>query len=231
MRYQRQVQGQPQIQEGPQTPLLLANVGLYYGKRSAGSRNYVFGATPAEAVDGVSKEMPKYSDLLDATEVSSVTALIDGTLKKKVTEPGSGVSVYTRLNRIEVNFPFNNPGEYYVAAVSGVYEDAAFKNQINDADLILFYVNDNWVRRFLPQEAQNDPAAISALRSDNDWLSLTEFLQNAEVLQAFGTIVENLFQTLKDNVFNWSTLNVAETMNDFQAALGEIAQLPPPNEE
>lgn len=226
MRFSRQIQGQPVIQEGPQTPGLFANIGLYYDKRNAGSRSYIFGKDETPAEEGRSDVLPSYTELLDSAEIASVTNLIEQTVKNKVSAQNSGISIYTRLNRIETNFPYNQPDNYYIAAVLGVYEDAAYKYQINDADLMLLYVNDGYVMRYLNPEDRNNPSATNALRVENDWLSLSEFLQTPEVVTALSTVVSNLFETLQAKVFNWKTLNVGTALTDFQSALATIAGTP-----
>lgn len=226
-------QGQPITVRGSQTPSLTANLDLYLGKRNVGSQPWVFtDKEQAPALDGKHKGLPPFTDIVSTDTISSILSVFDQLIDEKIPEytdsspeaKARGVAVYPRINRLEANLPYENKAERHVQLIVSMYEDAAYKRQILDADFAVQFVPDEFIERVAQNNRlSTEPEVIEMLRVENNLYKLSDFFSSAAIQQAVGVIATGLFVTLKGTADQYVDMNIEQIMADFLTTFSEVA--------
>lgn len=216
---------------GEQSPGLGVGLDLYLGTKNIGRQTYSFGAAasrPAASHRG----LPPFSDIVSADVLAKWIGAFNRFIDVKMpifdqsdnpAAAAKGAVVYPRINRIEASLPADKPGERFIAAIVGLYEDKDYQRQIIDADFTVLFVPDEWVARQANTTVDKmTPDQIEQLRALNDAWSLKEFLSDAEVGLGIVTVGGALYTTLKAQVFQYEGIVVDEIMEGFVANLAAL---------
>ena len=206
---------------GKQRPSLSVDFDLYLGPKNVGRQNYTFVEKPQPATASHSG-LPVYSDVMPDSVASEWEAkigeVIDGQFPAysdtSAESKAAGPAVYPRINRIEASLPYDRPSERYIAAIIGLYEDAAFERQILDADFVVLFVQDDFLIRELGGQ-EPTPEQLAKMRSEGQKYSLKDFVATKAVKDSIGLLAASVFTVLKKSVNQWSEIDVPTIMASF----------------
>lgn len=211
---------------GKQTPSLSARMALFMPDTELllGHQNYDFGDTPIPPNED-HKELPPFTAIVTPEIAAAVIAAIEGAVDAQVPTfsmgdeaKATGPRQWTRVNRLVVNLPYKDPANQYIQAFVGIYRDPECKRQDVEAGFVIGFVHDEFLTQRFGAEAN-----IATLRKENNLFSLTDFLVDPSVGEAFGATATNLFSTLKACVNNWADISVQTILARFAETMAAIA--------
>jgi hypothetical protein len=206
---------------GKQRRSLSVDFDLYLGDKNVGRQTYTFADKAQPATDS-HLGLPAHSDVIPTAisdqwteKIGEVVDLEFPAFSDESPESKkSGPAIHPRINRIEASLPFERPAERYIAAVVGLYEDSQFTRQITEADLLILFVQDDFIIRQL-QGAEPTPEQMATFRSQNNQYSLKDFVANPIVTESIGALAMSVFTVLKSQVRQWADIDVQTIMSRF----------------
>lgn len=130
-----------------------------------------------------------------------------------------GPAIWLRVNRIEVAMPWGKPAEQHVGIIINGYEDKDFTRQIEDIVIWIGFGTDEFVKRTAGSLGINGDIpsdGIAQLRQELNIYSLKDLLAKPGVLQGMGALATAFFTVMKNQVYNWSGIDVNTVMSNFK---------------
>lgn len=220
---------------GRQSPSLQAELTLFIGDeenpREAGDQPYVFTAKNTTATES-HRGLPPMSEVLPAEVLdawlSQLGMIIDEKLPFYSDESDEaqtgGPEGFIRVNRIEVNLPWNRPDQHSIAVISGLYEDKDFNRQVISSSIVVTFVTPEFAERVFRESHQREPssAELATFMAANDMFDLGGFIGIPAVQQGVATMVNRMYTTLKTRVYQYAGINVETIMTRFAETIGDM---------
>ncbi len=218
---------------GKQSPVLQAGLTLFIGDeanpRDVGSQDYLFTSKNTTPTDS-HKGLPPMSELLP-TEVldawlGELAAIIDEKLPFYSDESDDaktgGPEGFIRVNRIEVNLPWNRPDQHSITVISGLYEDKDFNRQVVNSSIVVTFVTPEFAERVFREAMQREPssAELATFMANNDMFDLGGFIGTPAVQNGVAVMVSRMYSTLKTRVYQYAGINVETIMERFAETIG-----------
>lgn len=213
---------------GKQSPMLQSDLTLFIGDeakpRDVGTQQYIFTAkntTPTESHRGLppmGEVLP--TEVLD-TWLSELDQVIDVKLPFYSDESdeakSGGPEGFIRVNRIEVNLPWQKPEQHCVTVICGLYEDAKYQRQIVNANIVVNFVTPEYAERVFREGTQSEPSAaeLATFMVANDMFDLGGFISTAAIQSGVGTMVARLYSTLQSQVYQYASIELPTIMGRF----------------
>lgn len=228
---------------GKQTPSFNADLTLFIGPenapRDAGMQSYSFTAKPTQPTKSHSG-LPVMGEVIPSNVIDAWLARLDQVIDEQLPfysddspeSKAAGPSGSIRVNRIEVRMPYNKPDQHCVTVFCGLYEDPDFQTQIVKSSIVLMFVTPEFAERVFKDNIQREPTAaeLAEFMTANDMFDLAGFIGTPEIQVGVGSMVTQLYTTLKTRVFQYSQIDVPTIMQRFGRHLQEMypAKAPTP---
>lgn len=220
---------------GKQTPMLQADLTLFIGDaekpRDVGSQQYVFtskGTTPTDQHKG----LPGMSQVLPPEVLQTWLAELDKIIDVKLPfysdesdeAKSGGPEGFIRVNRIEVNLPWQKPEQHSIAVICGLYEDEKYQRQIVNSSIVVSFVTPEYAERVFRENTQREPstAELATFMAANDLFDLEGFVSIPSIQQGVGVMVARLYTTLQSQVYQYAGIDLPTIMERFAAILNSI---------
>jgi hypothetical protein len=152
---------------------------------------------------------------------SAVTAVVSEFVPQPTTQQkAKGPLAFLQLNRLHIFLPYNKPEGQYVLGNFGAYSDEAMTKQMVDAGFDVLFCTDQYLST---QFGTQDSEAIAALRSDRGIFQLSQFFGGDGVMDAISLVAGTFFAELKAKCDQWEDIDVQTIMQNFGAAVTQLA--------